>query len=896
MVNIIINAKISSNLDLGHRCLFILIQQIKTHKKQDIMKRTSFKIIIIVMVYCFNISASEPAIVKLLERLMPKHVDEVEFITIEPKDGKNVFSLESRGGKIIIGGDNTNSMARGLGTYIREFCHVSISWDADATFAIPENLPAIPNKKTVTCSVKNRFFFNYCTFGYTMPFWDWRKWERCIDWMALNGINAPLAITGTEKVLIEVWKKYGFSEDDMLNIFTDPTHLPWYHMNTISHWGAPCPKSYVEYGYKMEKRIVARERELGMRPIMTAFNGRVPKELSKKFPNKKVHVLGKGWGMFDEQYYTYFLDPYDPLFADIQKTYIETVQRLYGSDHLYGVDPFNEIEPPSWEPEYLAKTAKRIYSTMSAADKDAVWIQMAWLFFFDKKHWTNERIKALLTAVPKNKLVMLDYYCESKEIWKQTEAFFDVPFAWCYLGNFGGKESIAGGLPVIFEGIKNVQKERCGKNLWGIGSTLEGFGVNMATYEFLFDNVWSDMPNTIDEWIKNYAVSRCGGYDKYVVEAWLLMNKHIYNRWSSSYYAGSTLHSRPSLQGAYGFVTTTRNFTTSQLWDIWSLMMKASRETMGKDSFQYDLVNIIRQYLGDVSKQVQTMMYQAYMTGDIKKFKKAAHIFFGLGMDQEKIIRSRSEFLMGRWIKDSYKISDNANDRECFERSIRNLLTTWGGKNCPLSEYANRDWDGLTRDYYLSRWEIFVNNVVTSMQAGKPFDSKKFNQIISEFDWNYVLKNRNNYTAVPIGDTLIIAKKLFSKYGKLRLDKVKTDTTKSIIGKWDNIELTNQWKKFSWNVSKNINKTGLCVISFNYKGGAHAIQVRNVRLKCGDGVVSEDLHIGKSGNNNTNNSFRLNIDNIVPAATYTLEAEIKGISPKKEIDSKGEIVMEIFQK
>ena len=37
---------------------------------------------------------------------------------------------------------------------------------------------------------------NYCTFGYTMPWWTWQDWERFIDWMALNGITTPLAATG----------------------------------------------------------------------------------------------------------------------------------------------------------------------------------------------------------------------------------------------------------------------------------------------------------------------------------------------------------------------------------------------------------------------------------------------------------------------------------------------------------------------------------------------------------------------------------------------------------------------------------------------------------------------------------------------------------------------------
>ncbi len=28
--------------------------------------------------------------------------------------------------------------------------------------------------------------------GYSFVWWDWKDWEKHIDWMALNGINLPL--------------------------------------------------------------------------------------------------------------------------------------------------------------------------------------------------------------------------------------------------------------------------------------------------------------------------------------------------------------------------------------------------------------------------------------------------------------------------------------------------------------------------------------------------------------------------------------------------------------------------------------------------------------------------------------------------------------------------------
>jgi hypothetical protein len=36
--------------------------------------------------------------------------------------------------------------------------------------------------------------------------WDWRRWEKEIDWMALQGINLPLAFTGQEAVWQKVFK------------------------------------------------------------------------------------------------------------------------------------------------------------------------------------------------------------------------------------------------------------------------------------------------------------------------------------------------------------------------------------------------------------------------------------------------------------------------------------------------------------------------------------------------------------------------------------------------------------------------------------------------------------------------------------------------------------------
>jgi alpha-N-acetylglucosaminidase len=71
--------------------------------------------------------------------------------------------------------------------------------------AMPATLPEID--ETLESADRFRYHENVCVLSYTMSFWQWADWERHIDWMALNGINMPLAFTGQEEIWRRVYKK-----------------------------------------------------------------------------------------------------------------------------------------------------------------------------------------------------------------------------------------------------------------------------------------------------------------------------------------------------------------------------------------------------------------------------------------------------------------------------------------------------------------------------------------------------------------------------------------------------------------------------------------------------------------------------------------------------------------
>ena len=70
---------------------------------------------------------------------------------------------------------------------------------------MPNNLPKA--SFNLTANEKFRYYQNVCTPGYTFAFWKWSDWEPHIDWMALNGINMPLAFTAQEAIWIRTYKK-----------------------------------------------------------------------------------------------------------------------------------------------------------------------------------------------------------------------------------------------------------------------------------------------------------------------------------------------------------------------------------------------------------------------------------------------------------------------------------------------------------------------------------------------------------------------------------------------------------------------------------------------------------------------------------------------------------------
>ncbi|MQL72418.1 hypothetical protein Taro_004758 [Colocasia esculenta] len=227
--------------------------------------------------------------------------------------------------------------------------------------------------------------------------------------------------------------------------------------------------------------------ELGMTPVLPSFSGNVPAIFGKIFTSAKLTRLGD-WNTVngDPRWCcTYLLDPSDPLFVQVGEAFIKQQIKEYGDiTDIYNCDTFNENSPPTNDPNYISSLGAAVYAAMSSADKNAIWLMQGWLFSSDSAFWKPPQMRALLHSVPFGKMIVLDLFADVKPIWKISSQFYDVPYVWCMLHNFGGNIEMYGILDAITSGPIDAHESE-NSTMVGVGMCMEGIEQNPVVYELM---------------------------------------------------------------------------------------------------------------------------------------------------------------------------------------------------------------------------------------------------------------------------------------------------------------------------------------------------------------------------------------------------------------------------
>jgi alpha-N-acetylglucosaminidase len=696
----------------------------------------------------------------LIKRTIPAQASHFVVEALPPSNAKDVFELASQGDKIILRGTNAGAIGSALYYYLQEYAHCQVTWNG-TNLALPAKLPAVPQLVHRATPYTYRYYLNYCTFSYSMSWWDWARWEKEIDWMALHGINMPLAITGQEYVWYQVYKDMGFSDEDMKAFFSGPAYFGWFYMGNLDAWGGPLPMSWINSHKDLQQKILARQRALGMTPVLPAFTGHVPAAFKKRYPQAKLKQTNWTNGFAD----TYILDSEDPLFAEVGKRFLDAQTKLYGTDHLYSADTFNENEPPSSEPAFLSKLSARIYEGMKAADPKAVWVMQGWLFYSDRKFWQAPQIEALLKAVPDDHMILLDLAAEIEPVWKRTSSFYGKPWIWNMLHNFGGNISLFGRMEGVANGPSQALADPAAGKLTGIGLTMEGLEQNPVMYELMTTHTWQTAAVNLDKWLPNYVANRYGTASPEALAAWQVLRTTVYNGKKIRDGAESIIVARPTLDSATRWARPTLNYRPEALLPAWDNLVKAVPACQKSDGFGYDLVDVSRQVLANYAQPLHQKVVRAYQQHDAAALQKHSQEFVAVIDDLDHLLATRKDFLLGPWVADARAWGTTEVEKRLYEQNAKDLITLWGDAESPLNEYANRQWSGLLTGFYKPRWQRFFTFLSASLAAGKPADLSAFNQQVKAWEWQWVTTHQQ-YPVQPAGSSVQVAQVLYKKYRK----------------------------------------------------------------------------------------------------------------------------------
>ena len=719
-----------------------------------------------------------------------------KFKTEYVKSDQDFFEIDQSKGseQIIIRGNTWVNIAVGVNWYLKYYAGVNITWN-NMKAKLPAKMPKVKKKERHETDLKLRYDFNYCTFSYSMAFWDWNRWQKEIDWMALHGVNMPLAIVGEECVWRNMLLKLGYSEDEIGKFIAGPAFLAWWAMNNLEGWGGPLPLSWYKQQESLQKKILANMKEWGMHPVLPGYCGMMPHDAKQRLGLN----VSEG-GLWNGYQRPANLSPTDPRFAEIANLYFKELTKLYGKADYYSMDPFHESNDDA-SMDY-AKTGQVIMKAMKQVNPNATWVIQG---------WTENPRPQMIEDMKQGDLLILDLFSECRpmfgipSIWKRNNGYGKHNWVFCMLENFGANVGLHGRMDQLLHNFylatgKDKSPDLAKANishLKGIGFTMEGSENNPVMFELMSELPWRQEKVNKEQWVKDYCFARYGVHDKTIEEAWKILSESIYNCPLGNNQQGPhepIFCGRPSLTNfqVKSWSKMHNYYDPEDTRKAACLMASVADQYRGNNNFEYDLVDICRQALDDQGRRQYLKTIADYNAFARKDFNKDSQLFLDMILLQDKLLGTRSEFRLGHWTEAARSLGTTPAEKDQYEWNARVQITTWGNRTCAdkggLRDYAHKEWQGLLSDYYYKRWSIYLKALADQMEASTHPDyealggGKNANKTASELfqmalpsgpviDWYSIEEPwtllHNHYSPTPQGNSIDISKEVIEFIKKL---------------------------------------------------------------------------------------------------------------------------------
>lgn len=686
----------------------------------------------------------------VLGRLLPQQARQFDLGLIGPEEGRERYRISNDRGRIRVEGSTPSAVLFGVNWYLKYVAGVQISPDGDRIPGQPFPLPRYPVEGATP--YLHRYALNENVDGYSAPYWDWPRWQREIDVLALSGINEVLVERGTDGVLYDTFREFGYSDREIRDWITLPAHQNWQLMGNLCCFGGPIGVGLLRKRAESARQIVGRLRALGITAVLPGFYGSVPADFAGKFPS--AHVVPQGeWAGFPRPTW---LDPRDAMFARLAAAFYRHQRELLGDSSIYDMEVFQEGGESGDVP--VPEAARAVQDALETAHPGALWMMLAWQ--------GNPR-QDLLSGVDRSRLLVIDIDHDRVPHDDRRKDFQNAPFLYGGLWEFGGRTTLGAALGTIAERVPRLASTNA--NMAGTALFTEGMGTNPFAYDLFTELAWRREPVDLARWTEDYVRRRYGAADPHALAAWDILRRTAYDLHVDATVfnserdaaAENLFDAQPSLTAVKvsNWSPEGLRYDSGQFRRVLPEMLAVAPALRHSETYRYDLVDVARQTLANEARRSLPEIKAAYDARDRARFERLAARWLKMMDLENRLLATSRYFLVGSWLAPVRGWASSAQEAKRLDHDARSILTTWGDRKAseqgPLHDYGNKDWAGLTRDYYRLRWDLYFRALDEALRSGVP---------APPIDW-YALGERWNlgretYSSRPAGDSYAAAKRI----------------------------------------------------------------------------------------------------------------------------------------
>ena len=726
----------------------------------------------------------------------------VEMIPADEETGSDVYEVDwdADAGKPVLRGNDGVSLATAYNYYLKYFAYLDFPYVGEYDLELPEDMPEVTEPVRIVFPYQYRHYFNEnCEYKYTTDLYGEEEWQHRIDWMAMNGFNMFLMDLGEHAIWYNAKDELGLNDAAI---------------NELQHYSNGTEQYEGKYEISIDailkegalaKKVVEMAFKAGMEPEVRPFVGQVP----FMFPDQHDQYYESG-----EAKMTITLEGsvFDGMFLYSAAKWINLPQGVYISPEVASEDAdkaeemkekYIQISDIYYEslmevlgyndwgrtPEYVYKDMvgeqgfvvqheafpQKVIGEMNdqlmKLNPDALWLQTSWRY----QSWLPQ-------YYDEGNLMFVDLSAENRPKWNTNNEFGGTPWLWSMLFNFGGNSGIEGDLKGLAADVLSAKESS--NYMKGVSISPEGGDTNPALYAMMAEMTWRSEAPDMDQWVTDYIKRRYGAenYEKAKEELesmWEILCSTVYKDFVNYDGPAQTLiNAYPKLSGAISrtYGSNAKLYETQELIPVWEMMLKAAAkmDTL-TPQFEYDLVDVTRQILADISGEVYSCIKPAFDSGDKETAMKYAEQMIEMCRDMDEILATNVSFLVGTRHEGARNRGATDSDKAFYEQVERTFETYWvldDTSQTSLTDYCNRHLSGLMTDYYGMRWEVFAKYLEQALDEG--MDAAEFNSVMApkikaeiaekEEAWS---KEQTIYPTEAKGDPVEVSTALLEKYRSL---------------------------------------------------------------------------------------------------------------------------------